>query len=190
MSRTVTVVVLIALMVIFGVHQSALSSELTAEEKLNKEQLEWVFAEGLNKHNPDAWDRVTSPDYIRYCDAMPPELQELLAGETPIEKTSFSCWETSHFETRVRGLNRKRALVAGIEAHVCVYQTAADLFANGWHVEVVADAVSSRTPGNLQIGLEHIKTAGASLTSVETAVFELMRTAEHPAFRDILKLIK
>jgi nicotinamidase-related amidase len=119
-----------------------------------------------------------------------PELKELLAGETPIEKTTFSCWETSDFETRVRGLNRKRALVAGIEAHVCVYQTAADLFANGWHVEVVADAVSSRTPGNLQIGLEHIKTAGASLTSVETAVFELMRTAEHPAFRDILKLIK
>ncbi|MBL7116132.1 MAG: isochorismatase family protein [Kiritimatiellae bacterium] len=119
-----------------------------------------------------------------------PELQEFLTTETPIEKSSFSCWKTHVFETRVRSLNRKRALLAGIEAHVCVYQTAADLYANGWHVEVVADAVSSRTPQNLQIGLERIQKVGASQTSVETAVFELMQTAEHPAFRDILKLVK
>ena len=91
---------------------------------------------------------------------------------------------------QVQTLKRKRALVAGIETHVCVYQTASDLYANGWHVEVLADAVSSRTPENRNLGLTRIQSSGGTLTSVETAVFELMQTAKHPAFRDILKIVK
>jgi nicotinamidase-related amidase len=85
---------------------------------------------------------------------------------------------------------RKSVLMAGIEAHVCVYQTACDLIARGYRVEVVADAVSSRSPRNLQIGLERIRAAGGYVTCMEMALFELMRTSTHPAFRDILKLVR
>lgn len=82
MTRKLAVVLIVALLVAFGFQRSTSASDLTAEEELNKKNLEWVFAEGVNKQNPDAWDRVTSPDYIRYCDAMPPELQVLRGLET------------------------------------------------------------------------------------------------------------
>lgn len=119
-----------------------------------------------------------------------PELAELLGDTERIEKISFSCCGENKFINAVESLGRKRAIVAGMETHVCVYQTAADLFAAGYHVEVLADAVSSRTLENKLIGLEKMKAAQVEITSVETAVFELMRTAEHPAFRDILKIVK
>ncbi len=118
------------------------------------------------------------------------ELSELLGDTKPIEKISFSCCGEPSFVSAVEALGRKRAIVAGMETHVCVYQTAADLFAAGYHVEVLADAVSSRTPENKLVGLEKMKIANVEVSSVETVVFELMRTAEHPSFRDILKIVK
>jgi nicotinamidase-related amidase len=119
-----------------------------------------------------------------------PELAEVLAGLAPLGKTTFSCWGEPAFADAVRALKRKRVLLAGIEAHVCVYQTAAELCAAGWHVEVLQDAVSSRTPANRALGLERMRAGGTGVTSVETAVFELMRTAAHPAFREVLKIVK
>lgn len=119
-----------------------------------------------------------------------PEISDLLGDESPIEKITFSCWGEKKFVNAVEALGRKRAIVVGMETHVCVYQTAADLFAAGYHVEVMADAVSSRTLENKLTGLEKMKAAQVGVTSVETAVFELMRTAEHPAFRDVLKIVK
>jgi nicotinamidase-related amidase len=103
---------------------------------------------------------------------------------------SFSCCGEPAFLARLEALGRGQALLAGIETHVCVYQTAADLVARGCAVEVVADGVSSRTLDNKLIGLERIRGCGARLTSVETCLFELLRTAEHAAFREILKIVK
>jgi nicotinamidase-related amidase len=119
-----------------------------------------------------------------------PELAAPLKGLTPLTKSCFSCWGEPAFVSAVRDLKRKRALIAGIEAHVCVYQTAADLFAAGYHVEVLSDAIASRNAVNRDTGIDRIRASGGSMTSVETAVFELMRSSEHPAFRDILKTIK
>jgi len=81
-------------------------------------------------------------------------------------------------------------LLVGIEAHVCIYQTAVDLLGRGYHVEVVTDAVSSRSAENRQIGLEKIRDAGAAWTSVETALFELLKVAEGPKFKAILNLVR
>jgi nicotinamidase-related amidase len=117
-------------------------------------------------------------------------LQALLGDYEPIAKMSFSCCGEDAFMERIRGLQRKQALLAGIEAHVCVYQTAVDLAGHGYEVQVAADAVSSRVASNRDIGLRRIREAGATLTSVEMALFELMRTATHPAFRDILKIVR
>jgi len=118
------------------------------------------------------------------------EVRELLATEEPISKRSFSCCGEPQFMARIKTIGRKQILMAGIETHVCVYQTAADLASHGYEPYVLADAVSSRTLNNKQIGLEMIKACGGKITSVESALFEIMRTAEHPAFREILKIVK
>jgi nicotinamidase-related amidase len=119
-----------------------------------------------------------------------PELRHLLGGLAPIPKQSFSAWGEGAFAAALRESGRNQVLLAGIEAHVCVYQTAGDLVENGYRVDVVSDAVSSRTARNRAIGLQKAQSAGAGLTSVETCLFELMRTSTHPAFRTILGLVK
>jgi len=118
------------------------------------------------------------------------ELRELLTSEQSISKKSFSCCGEPVFMNKLKATGRKQTLIAGIEAHVCVYQTAVDLIARGYEAWVVADAVSSRSLSNKQTGLDRIKCAGGQVTSVETALFEMMRTSEHPAFREILKIVR
>ena len=114
----------------------------------------------------------------------------LLPGLTPIPKMSFSaCGEPAVLE-RLAALRRPDVLVAGIESHVCVYQTAVHLLEHGYHPQVVADAVSSRTAANRALGLERAGAAGAVVTGTEMCLFEMMGEATHPAFRNLLKIIK
>jgi nicotinamidase-related amidase len=119
-----------------------------------------------------------------------PEVAELLSDLQPVTKLSFSCCGEIRFMEQLEALNRKQALVAGIESHVCVYQTVMDLLNLGYEVQVVADAVSSRTPENKAIGLERCKERRASITSTETALFELLRVAEGDKFKQMLKVVK
>ncbi|MDO8885861.1 hydrolase [Candidatus Oleimmundimicrobium sp.] len=119
-----------------------------------------------------------------------PEIAQLLSDLEPISKFSFSCCASESFMKEMKTLKRNHVLLAGIETHVCVYQTARDLVNLGYKVQVVADTISSRTAKNKQIGLERIKEVGGSLTSVETALFELLKVAEGPKFKEILKIVK
>ena len=118
-----------------------------------------------------------------------PELAGLLDGEA-IAKVAFSCCGEKGFLDTMSRLGRNQVLLAGIETHVCVYQTAIDLHKFGYEVHVVADAVSSRTPANREIGLRKMEQAGADVTSVETALFELQRVAEGPAFKELMRIVK
>jgi nicotinamidase-related amidase len=117
------------------------------------------------------------------------ELAGLLPGE-PIAKQAFSGWREPAFMKALTGRARQSVLLAGIETHICVFQTAADLCGAGYNVHVVAEAVSSRTAANRQIGLARIGAAGATVTSVEMAVFELLGAAGGEKFKEILKIIK
>lgn len=119
-----------------------------------------------------------------------PELEQLLRDEEPVTKLSFSCCGEPLFTEKLRALNRSQILVAGIESHVCVYQTVLDLLPDGYEVQVLADVVSSRTEANRIIGLERCKQAGASITSVETALFEMLRVAEGDRFKQMLRVVK
>jgi nicotinamidase-related amidase len=119
-----------------------------------------------------------------------PELSRHLSGLDPISKTSFSCVGCDEFNQTRAATGRKQVLVVGIEAHICVYQTATDLVRKGYQVEVVTDAVSSRFAHNKDVGLKKMKSCGVALTSTEMVLFELMRTAEHSAFRDIQQIVK
>jgi nicotinamidase-related amidase len=119
-----------------------------------------------------------------------PQLKELLVDQEPIVKCEFSCGQNTVFITELDRLRVSTVLVAGIETHVCIYQTAVDLLQKNYHVEVVADAVSSRRAYDKEIGLEKIRLAGASLTTVELVLFELQRVAEGERFRQLIHLIK
>jgi nicotinamidase-related amidase len=119
-----------------------------------------------------------------------PQIAELLSGVEPINKASFSCCGCDKFNDKLNELSRQQVLLCGIEAHVCIYQTAADLLSKGFTVEVIADAVSSRTPENKHIAITKMSAVGANVTSTEMALFELLKTADHPHFKQIAKLVK
>jgi nicotinamidase-related amidase len=119
-----------------------------------------------------------------------PEVAELLKGNQPLPKFSFSCCGDEGFMQALIETKRRQVLLVGIETHVCVYQTAAELTEMGYEVEVVADAVSSRTAENKALGLQKIRDAGASVTSNEIVLFELLRDAKGDRFKQMLKIVK
>ena len=119
-----------------------------------------------------------------------PEIAELAPAGAIIEEMHFSCVADGAFDERFQKLGRGQAVVAGMEAHVCVLQGAMDLLAKGFEVFVVADAASSRTPENAAAGVERLRAAGAAIVTTEMVVFEWMERADHPHFRELLALIK
>ncbi|KUG23796.1 isochorismatase [hydrocarbon metagenome] len=119
-----------------------------------------------------------------------PQIAAELEGVNPIAKESFSCWGENNFKKELEEFNRRQVILIGIECHVCVYQTALDLISNGYTVHLVADAVSSRTPENRQIGIDAMKNAGAKITSTEMVLFELLRTAADPKAKEFFKIVK
>ena len=119
-----------------------------------------------------------------------PSLRELMAETVVVEKTSFSCCGSQEFMRQLRALNRNDILIAGMETHVCVYQTAIELIEFGYNVHLLTDGVSSRTEANRELGIRCIEKAGASLTSTEMAIFELLRVAEGERFKAISAIVK
>ena len=119
-----------------------------------------------------------------------PEIAALLPKQKPVSKLSFSCCGNEQFIKNLKAVSRKNMVVVGIEAHVCVYQTVADLINQQYDVQVVADAVASRTAENKHIGLEKCKDAGAGITGTETVLFELLKEAKGDRFKEIIQLVK
>lgn len=107
-----------------------------------------------------------------------------------MEKVHFSCLNDAAFAERFRQTGRKTAVVAGMEAHVCVLQTAEQLLQSGADVFVVADATSSRTPANHAAALERMRHAGARVVTSEMVVFEWLEKAGTPEFKELSALVK
>jgi len=108
----------------------------------------------------------------------------------PINKASFSCCGQEQFNAELNALGKEQVLLCGIETHVCIYQTAMDLMEGGLDVTIVADAVSSRTEQNRHLALTRLAAEGAHISSTEMALFELLKTAKHPHFKEIAPLVK
>lgn len=119
-----------------------------------------------------------------------PEVARHLDGMEPIEKVCFSAAQSEPFGAALGESGREQVLICGIESHVCVSQTAEDLLTDGRVVHVARDAVSSRTAENRELGLHKMERAGAVVTSVEAALFELLRAAGTPQFKEIQRLVK
>lgn len=119
-----------------------------------------------------------------------PEVKDLLPDHEPVLKDSFSCYIEPKFLKALKKTHKKKVIVIGIETHVCVFQTVADLIDNKYHPYVVVDAVSSRTEANKEIALDRMNKLGAELVSTEMIATELLRTSKHPRFKEILSLIR
>ncbi len=127
--------------------------------------------------------RIVSEQYPKGLGHTAPEVG--LAQERPLEKTVFSAARADGFTLA----GRSQAIVCGIETHVCVSQTVHDLLDRGVEVHVPADAVGSRHEIDYERGLERLERAGAVVTTVEAALFELLRRAGTPDFKAVQKLI-
>jgi nicotinamidase-related amidase len=116
-------------------------------------------------------------------------LRELLPAD-PMTKMEFSCGAARPIAQEILRTGRRQAVVAGMEAHVCVFQTVRDLLRGGFSVFVVQDAVISRSDANRATGLALCERAGAVLTSTETVLFDLLGVAGTPEFKELTALIK
>jgi nicotinamidase-related amidase len=119
-----------------------------------------------------------------------PGLAEALGETQPIPKDVFSALREPDVMVALDRSGRKQVILGGIEAHVCVLQTGLDLLDAGYEVHVLSDGVFSRRAENHDLALGRLYDAGATLTSVEISLFELIRTSKHPEFRTISKLVK
>lgn len=135
---------------------------------------------------------VVSQQYPKGLGSTVAALEPTLAAARPhrFDKTEFSAASTPEFSALAPKLGRDQWIVAGMETHVCVYQTARDLVGRGYQVHVPIDAVSSRTKANWRVGLDLIERAGAIPTSTEVCVFDLLGRAGTDDFKALSKLIK
>lgn len=136
---------------------------------------------------------VLTEQYVKGLAQTVEPLRNVLAetsGYRPIEKNCFSAQGCDAFVTQLAALERRQIVLAGVEAHVCVFQTALDLLAAGFGVWIAADAVSSRSPQNKAIALQRLVSEGVKLSSTEMALFELLRVAGTNEFREISKIVR
>lgn len=119
-----------------------------------------------------------------------PQILEALDQRPPIQKMTFSCCGAQEFVAELKQKAVRQVIVTGIETHVCVQQTALDLLARDFQVHVPKDAVSSRKKLDHQTALERMSKAGVVLTTLESALFELLEEAGTAKFKEVSKLIK
>jgi nicotinamidase-related amidase len=119
-----------------------------------------------------------------------PAMAEALAGLEPIAKTSFGCFGEPRFAQAVADSGRGQLVLVGSETHICIQQTGLEALARGMEVVLVADALTARASHDHRYALERMAQAGAVVTTWEALVYEWMRGASHPRFRDVLALVK
>jgi nicotinamidase-related amidase len=132
---------------------------------------------------------VASEQYVKGLGSTVPELRALLP-DAPLEKLEFSCGSNKPLARQILKTGRSQVIVAGMETHVCVFQTVRDLLRGDLAVFVPQDAVVSRTEANRAVGLRLCEKSGATLTSTETVLFDLLGVAGTPEFKELAPLIK
>lgn len=135
---------------------------------------------------------LVTTQYAKGLGGTVPEIASLLPESSPIDKLMFSCFGSDVFCSMLKRLpgQRNTVLLCGMEAHICVTQTALAALREGYLVHVASDAVSSRTESNWRIGLDRMRDAGAVISSAEMMIYELLRSSGAPAFREMLPYLK
>jgi nicotinamidase-related amidase len=127
----------------------------------------------------------------QYPQGLGPTTAELLPRlDRVFTKTAFSCGGSAELSHELRSLGPRKWLVSGIEAHVCVQQSVLDLLAEGFSIYVAADAIGSRYKTDYETALKRIESSGATLTTVEAAMFEWCQDSKAPQFKQISQLAR
>ena len=120
-----------------------------------------------------------------------PELASLIPeSASVVSKTAFSCWGAPEFAARIDSSRPEALILIGMEAHVCVMQTALDSLARNYKVAVLADAVCSRTDLDRTAALALMQSRGVTVTTYEAVAFDWLRDSTHPRFRDVSRIVK
>jgi nicotinamidase-related amidase len=120
-----------------------------------------------------------------------PEVKDLLPPLlAPYDKMEFSCMQNPSFASELQRSGRKQVLLAGIETHICVNQSAHEIAAAGYQVHIATDASSSRSRADWRIGIDKMRQAGILMSSTEMALYEMLKEAGTQEFREVLKLVK
>ena len=118
------------------------------------------------------------------------EVKSLIPNFNPIEKTSFSCFDSSEFREKLKELERKTLAITGVETHICIAQTALEALKHGYTPYVISDAVSARSRLNHVVGIERMHSCGAIISSTEMFMYEVLRDAGTLEFKKCLPFLK
>lgn len=116
--------------------------------------------------------------------------EHIKENTTMFEKTAFSALKDDGFLKKLKSFGKKQIIIGGIEAHICVHQTVADLIENDFEVYVVKDACASRKKDDFKSGIKLMEQNGAKISATEAVLFELLKTSKHPNFKEVQALIK
>ena len=119
-----------------------------------------------------------------------PALKDALGEFEYVEKTTFSCYDSQEFVSKLEDSGKKSIIVTGVETHICVQQTVLHLLENGFDVYVVADCTGSRNENDRIYSEQRMRLSGAVLTTFESVLFELLKSADHPKRKEISALVK
>lgn len=135
---------------------------------------------------------MVTTQYSKGLGATIPAIASLTEDVRAIDKLEFSCFGSGIFRLRLKSLpgNRNTVLLCGMEAHICVMQTALGALNDGYLVHVASDAVGSRAESNWRVGLDRMRAAGAVISSTEMMMYELLRCSGTPHFKELLPYLK
>lgn len=134
---------------------------------------------------------IATLQYAQRMGQVVPDIAEVLPeGCEPIDKMCFSCYGSEPFRTALMASGRTQVVLCGVEAHICVLQTALDAHSAGFQVQVVEDAVSARSRESWQIAMRRLRHADVVVTCTESVLYEWLVQAGTDAFRQILPLVK
>ena len=128
--------------------------------------------------------------YSKGLGAVESELDEAMGRYEEVEKLSFSCLDDPLFERKIQGSSSNKVILCGIEAHICLQQTALDFLARGYEVYIASDCCSSRNKKDYKAAMNLLAAKGCVVTTWESIVYDIMKSSTHPAFKAVSKIVK
>ena len=135
---------------------------------------------------------VVTTQYVKGLGPVVPEIASLVSNVRPIDKLEFGCFGSNEFRATLKSLpgNRNTVLLCGMEAHICVMQTALGALNEGYLVHVASDAIGSRVRWNWDIGIDRMRAAGAVISTTEMMIYELLHCSGTQEFKQMLPYLK
>ena len=165
--------------------QEKLYPHIFGNEKLTSNTLKLI--KGLKALDIET---VVTEQYSKGLGSTIEPIKDVLDKFPHLEKMTFSCCGVSSFNEALKNSGKKNIIIAGIESHVCVLQTALDVLDNNYQPVLIEDCVSSRNPNDKRIAVERMRDAGSIISTYESILFELCEVSGNETFKAISKIVK